>query len=89
MQPLQISRDVLRRGLSEARSVAVAVLQAAHCDKVLVEERSQHLEALAAHPIGACYYWVRKLQACVYAGDGASGIVAASKVASLLCTGRS
>jgi hypothetical protein len=34
---------------------------------------SSHMSA-----IGACYYWVRKLQACVYAGDGASGIVAAS-----------
>jgi PAS domain S-box-containing protein len=51
------------------------------------EERfAQHLENNPQLAIGACYYWVRKLQACVYAGDGASGIVAASKVASLLWT---
>ena len=51
------------------------------------EERfAQHLENNPQLAIGACYYWVRKLQACVYAGDGASGIVAASKIASLLWT---
>jgi PAS domain S-box-containing protein len=51
------------------------------------EERfAQHLENSPQLAIGACYYWVRKLQAWVYAGDSASGMVAASKVASLLWT---
>jgi PAS domain S-box-containing protein len=47
---------------------------------------SQRLENNPQLAIGACYYWIRKLQACIYAGDDASAMVAASKVASLLWT---
>ena len=47
---------------------------------------SRRLESNPQLAIGACWYWIRKLQACVYAGDSASGIVAASKVESLLWT---
>ncbi len=36
--------------------------------------------------VAASRYWIRKLQACVYAGDGASAVAAASKAASLLWT---
>jgi PAS domain S-box-containing protein len=36
--------------------------------------------------IGASYYWIRKLQASVYANDAASAIAAASKAAPLLWT---
>ena len=46
----------------------------------------QHLESNPQLAIGACWYWIRKLQACVYAGDSASGIAAALKVAPLLWT---
>src|SRR5207245_2560008 len=35
---------------------------------------------------GACWYWIRKLQGCVYAGDSASATAAAVKVESLLWT---
>ena len=37
-------------------------------------------------PVAASRYWIRKLQACVYAGDGASAVAAASKAAPLLWT---
>jgi PAS domain S-box-containing protein len=47
---------------------------------------SQRLENNPQLAIGACWYWIRKLQACIYASDDASAIVAASKVASLLWT---
>ena len=47
---------------------------------------SRRLESNPQLAIGACWYWIRKLQACVYAGDSASGIVAAAKVESLLWT---
>jgi PAS domain S-box-containing protein len=47
---------------------------------------SERLENNPQLAIGACWYWIRKLQACVYAGDDASAMVAASKVASLLWT---
>ena len=46
----------------------------------------QHLESNPQLAIGACWYWIRKLQACVYAGDGASAMAAASKIAPLLWT---
>ena len=46
----------------------------------------QHLESNPQLAIGACWYWIRKLQACVYAGDSASAMAAASKVAPLLWT---
>jgi PAS domain S-box-containing protein len=36
--------------------------------------------------IAASRYWIRKLQACVYAGNGASAVAAASKASSLLWT---
>jgi predicted ATPase/signal transduction histidine kinase len=47
---------------------------------------SRRLEDNPQLAIGACWYWIRKLQACVYAGDGDSGTVAAAKVESLLWT---
>ena len=46
----------------------------------------QHLESDPQLAIGACWYWIRKLQAGVYAGDYASAITAVSKAAPLLWT---
>jgi PAS domain S-box-containing protein len=46
----------------------------------------QHLENNPRLAIAASRYWIRKLQACVYAGNGASAVAAASKAASLLWT---
>ena len=46
----------------------------------------QHLESNPALAIAASRYWIRKLQACVYAGDCASAVAAASNVAPLLWT---
>ncbi|MFY9957454.1 GAF domain-containing protein, partial [Bradyrhizobium sp.] len=46
----------------------------------------QRLESKPQLAIGASYYWIRKLQACVYAGDYASAVAAASKAESVLWT---
>ena len=46
----------------------------------------QRLESNPRLAIAASCYWIRKLQACVYAGDYASAVAAASKAASLLWT---
>jgi PAS domain S-box-containing protein len=46
----------------------------------------QHLESNPQLAIGACWYWIRKLQAHVYAGDHALAHAAAAKVAPLLWT---
>ena len=46
----------------------------------------QHLESNPQLAIGACWYWIRKLQAGVYASDYASAIAAVSKAAPLLWT---
>ncbi|TMA14402.1 MAG: serine/threonine-protein kinase PknK, partial [Deltaproteobacteria bacterium] len=47
---------------------------------------SRRLESNPQLAIGACWYWIRKLQGCVYAGDSASATAAAVKVESLLWT---
>jgi PAS domain S-box-containing protein len=46
----------------------------------------QHLESNPRLAIAESRYWIRKLQACVYAGDYASAFAAASEAASLLWT---
>jgi PAS domain S-box-containing protein len=46
----------------------------------------QHLYSNPRLIVAASRYWIRKLQACVYAGNGASAVAAASKAASLLWT---
>ena len=46
----------------------------------------QHLESNPRLGVAASRYWIRKLQARVYAGDGASAYVAAEKAAALLWT---
>src|SRR6202022_1096930 len=46
----------------------------------------QRLESNPQLAIAASWYWIRKLQACVYAGDYASAVAAASKAASVLWT---
>jgi PAS domain S-box-containing protein len=46
----------------------------------------QHLDNNPRLAIAASRYWLRKLQACVYAGNGASAVAAASKAESLLWT---
>src|SRR6202049_2768521 len=46
----------------------------------------QRLESKPQLAIAASWYWIRKLQACVYAGDSASAVAAASKAASVLWT---
>jgi PAS domain S-box-containing protein len=55
----------------------------AEFDEGRFEQRLENNRQLA---IGACWYWIRKLQARVYASDWASAVVAASKVAPLLWT---
>ena len=46
----------------------------------------QHLENDPQLAIGASYYWIRRLQASIYAHDEASAIAAVSKAAPLLWT---
>src|SRR6202040_299205 len=46
----------------------------------------QRLESKPQLAFATSYYWIRKLQACVYAGDYASAVAAASKAASVLWT---
>ena len=46
----------------------------------------RHLENDPQLALAASYYWIRKLQASVYANDAASAIAAVSKVAPLLWT---
>src|ERR1700676_3970921 len=46
----------------------------------------QHLDSNPRLAVAASRYWIRKLQACVYAGNGATAVAAASKAASLLWT---
>jgi predicted ATPase/two-component sensor histidine kinase/GAF domain-containing protein len=46
----------------------------------------QRLESNPRLAVAASRYWIRKLQASVYAGDHASGVAVASKAASLLWT---
>jgi PAS domain S-box-containing protein len=46
----------------------------------------RHLENNAQLSIAACYYWIRRLQASIYANDVASAVAAVSKVALLLWT---
>jgi PAS domain S-box-containing protein len=46
----------------------------------------RHLESNPQLAIGACWYWIRKLQACVYASDSTSAIAAVFKVVPLLWT---
>ena len=52
-------------------------------DEGRFEERLENNPQLA---IGACWYWIRKLQASVYANDDASAIGAMSKLAPLMWT---
>jgi GAF domain-containing protein len=49
----------------------------------------QHLERDPRLAIAACWYWIRKLQSRLFAGDYASAIGAASKADRLLWTSRS
>ena len=44
----------------------------------------QHLESNPRLASEACWYWIRKLQACIYASDYASANAAASKAAAVL-----
>jgi len=46
----------------------------------------QHLDSNPRLVVAASRYWIRKMQACVYAGNGASAVAAASKAAPLLWT---
>jgi PAS domain S-box-containing protein len=46
----------------------------------------QYLDSNSRLTVAASRYWIRKLQACVYAGNGASAVAAASKAAALLWT---
>jgi PAS domain S-box-containing protein len=46
----------------------------------------QRLESKPQLAFATSWYWIRKLQACVYAGDFASAVAAASKAASVLWT---
>jgi PAS domain S-box-containing protein len=46
----------------------------------------ERLESNRQLAIGACWYWIRKVQAGVYAGDSESAVAAATKVALLLWT---
>jgi PAS domain S-box-containing protein len=46
----------------------------------------QHVESNPQLAICACWYWIRRLQASVYAGDAASAVAAVAKIAPLLWT---
>jgi PAS domain S-box-containing protein len=46
----------------------------------------QRLESNPQLAFAASWYWIRKLQACIYAGDYASAVAAAAKSASFLWT---
>jgi predicted ATPase len=46
----------------------------------------QHLENDPRRAIAACWYWIRKLQACIYLGDYPSAAAAETKAAPLLWT---
>jgi len=46
----------------------------------------QHLESNPQLAICACWYWIRRLQASVYAGDAASAVAAVAKIAPVLWT---
>src|SRR6202011_4216992 len=46
----------------------------------------QRLESKPQLAFAASWFWIRKLQACVYAGDYSSAVSAASKAASVLWT---
>ena len=46
----------------------------------------QHLESNPRLGVAASRYWIRKLQACVYADDGPSALAAAEKATALLWT---
>jgi PAS domain S-box-containing protein len=46
----------------------------------------QRLESNPQLAFAASWYWIRKLQACIYAGDYASAVATASKAASFLWT---
>ena len=51
------------------------------------EERfEQRLQADPRLALAACWYWIRKLQACVFAGDHACAIAAAAQAEGLLWT---
>jgi len=62
---------------------AFTCFDGAESDEGRLEQRLESKPQLA---IAASYYWIRKLQACVYAGDYASAVAAASKAASVLWT---
>jgi PAS domain S-box-containing protein len=46
----------------------------------------EHLENDPRRAIAACWYWIRKLQVCIYLGDYASAAAAEAKAAPLLWT---
>ena len=50
------------------------------------ERFRQHLEGDPRLAIATCWYWIRKLQACVYAEDYPSALAAATKAQGLLWT---
>jgi PAS domain S-box-containing protein len=62
---------------------AFTAFDGAEFDEGRLEQRLDSKPQLA---IAASYYWIRKLQACFYAGDYASAVAAASKAASVLWT---
>lgn len=45
-----------------------------------------HLESDPSLTIAACWYWIRKLQACVCAGDAAAAVAAAARATPLMWT---
>ncbi len=49
----------------------------------------QHLESEPRLALATCWYWIRKLEACFYADDHASALLAASKAQRLLWTSTS
>jgi PAS domain S-box-containing protein len=63
--------------------LAFTSLDGTEFDEASFEQRLESKPQLA---IAASWYWIRKLQACVYAGDYASAVAAASNAASVLWT---
>ncbi|MFC0576337.1 AAA family ATPase [Paraburkholderia solisilvae] len=80
--------DCLTGQLLMTRTLRGPASEAPDFDAAGFDERSfeQRLDDTPQLAIAASYYWIRKLQACVYAGDDAAAIAAVAKVAPVLWT---
>jgi PAS domain S-box-containing protein len=80
--------DVAIAQLALIRILRGRALDFTFFDDAPFDERrfEQHLENDPRRAIAACWYWIRKLQTCIYLGDYASAAAAEAKAAPLLWT---